>query len=940
MPHKGLTLSSHAVPARLAATVTTLIGLAALAGWEFHIQALTRVLPGSSAMTGNTSISLILCGASLLILADRVSARLERLAQVVALVVMTIGAATLAEYVFSMQLGIDELLIKDYDAGGALFPGRMSPFSATAFIVAGFALAAMRRKSLGWAAQSAAAVVIVIGVVTIAGYLWNSGISVRDPQLPPIAVNTAMCFTMLGIGILLSPSGPGVGFDTQITALANVEVKILAGFLLAMSLLLFGGSYTYRTSVEFAASVDWISHTQEVRKSLADVYGAFAGAELAQRDFLLTGSQSRRDDYLRLARIAQDHLAELERLTGDSPEQQANLAALKSAIAGRFDYLASVAAAYQNYGLPAAQAVLAEARPNSNVRSVRLAVERLDAAEVRLLTARQAESAHVRRTTFASLLITLGCASALFTALFRGIHREMRARRDAERALRASDRYNGSIVDSSPDCLAILTREARLSQMTPQGMRLMDVEDFASIANSDWFAFWSGEDQEAARSAVAAALGGSAGRFQGRCPTQAGVPKWWDVIVMPIKGADGKTEQLLSVARDITEVKTAESNLLASNRFMDSLIENVPLMIFVKDAKDLRFVRLNRAGEALLGISRDDLIGKSDRDFFPAAEAEHFMARDHEAIASGRVVDISEESIHTRLLGIRTLHTMKLPILDANGEPQFLLGISVDITERKRAEHAVRELNEELQGKAAQLEATNKELESFSYSVSHDLRAPLRAVDGFALMLEEDFHERLDAEGRRYLSVIRENSRRMGVLIDDLLAFSRLGRLPVAAREVNIDSLVREVVAEALDANAIGKIDHPECAPQIEVGSLPPARGDAGLLRQVWANLISNAIKYSSKMPRPRIEVSGCEVGSENQYSVRDNGVGFNMDYSDKLFGVFQRLHRADEFRGTGVGLAIVHRVITRHGGRVWAEGKVNHGAVFSFALPRGERNG
>jgi light-regulated signal transduction histidine kinase (bacteriophytochrome) len=188
--------------------------------------------------------------------------------------------------------------------------------------------------------------------------------------------------------------------------------------------------------------------------------------------------------------------------------------------------------------------------------------------------------------------------------------------------------------------------------------------------------------------------------------------------------------------------------------------------------------------------------------------------------------------------------------------------------------------------------------------------------------------------------VIRENSRRMGVLIDDLLAFSRLGRLPVAAREVNIDSLVREVVAEALDANAIGKIDHPECAPQIEVGSLPPARGDAGLLRQVWANLISNAIKYSSKKPRPRIEVSGCEVGSENQYSVRDNGVGFNMDYSDKLFGVFQRLHRADEFRGTGVGLAIVHRVITRHGGRVWAEGKVNHGAVFSFALPRGERNG
>ncbi len=940
MPRKRLTPGGHAVPARLAATMTTLIGLAALAGWVFHIPVLTSVLPGAAQMTANTSVSLILCGASLLILADRVSAGLERLAQGFALAVMMIGAATLAEYVFAFQLGIDELLITDYEAGGVPLPGRMSPFSATAFIALGFALAAMRRKSLGWAAQSAATFVIVIGIITIAGYLWTSGISVRDPRLPPIAINTATCFTMLGVGILLSPSGPGVGFDTQITALATVEVKILSGFLLAMSLLLFGGSYTYRTSVEFAASVDWISHTQEVRKSLADVYGAFAGAELAQRDFLLTGSPSRRDDYLRLAKITQDHLAELDRLTGENPEQQANLTALKSAIAGRFDYLASVIGAFQNYGLPAARAVLGETRPDGSIRTVRLAVERLDAAEVRLLSARQAESAHNRRTTFVSLLITLGCASALFTALFRGIHREMRARRDAERALRASDRYNRSIIDSSPDCLAILTPEARLRQMTPQGMRLLEVEDFASIAGRDWFSFWSGDTCEAARAAVAAALGGSAGRFQGRCPTQAGVPKWWDVIVMPVKGGDGRTEQLLSVARDITEVKTAESNLLASNRFLDSLIENVPLMIFVKDAKDLRFVRLNRAGEALLGISRDDLIGKSDRDFFPPEEADHFMARDREAITSGRVVDISEESIHTRLLGTRTLHTMKLPILNAAGEPQFLLGISVDITERKRAERAVRELNAELRAKAAQLEATNNELESFSYSVSHDLRAPLRAVDGFALMLEEDYHERLDAEGRRYLSVIRENSRRMGMLIDDLLAFSRLGRQPVAACEVNIDSLVREVVAEALDANALDKIDHPESAPQIEVGSLPPARGDPGLLRQVWANLISNAIKYSSKTSRPRIEVSGCEAGSENQYSVRDNGVGFNMDYAEKLFGVFQRLHRADEFCGTGVGLAIVHRVITRHGGRVWAEGKVNHGAVFSFALPRGERNG
>ena len=940
MPKTGITLGNHATPARLAAMITTLIGLVALTGWLVRIPALASVLPGAAEMTANTAVGLILCGASLLILADRVSSKLERIAQAFALTAMAIGLATLAEYVFAVQLGIDELLIKDYDAGNIQFRGRMSPFSASAFIVLGFALAAMRRKSLGWATQSAAAVVIVIGVVTLAGYVWNAGESITDPRLPPMAINTAACFVMLGAGILLSPSGPGVGFDTQLTALATVEIKILSGFLLAMSLLLFGGSYTYRASVGFGDTVEWIAHTQEVRKMLADVYGALAGAELAQRDYLLTAARPRRDDYVRLTKISQVHLAELERLTGADPAQRDNLAAVKLAVATRLEYMASGLEAYEDFGLPAARAVSGEVGPRNNIRAVRLAVEAMDAVEVRELAARQAISAHDRRTTLTSLLITLGAASALFIALFRGIHREMLARRDAERALRASDQYNRSIVDSSPDCLAILTADARLRQMTPQGMRLLDIKDFSSIADADWFAFWSGEDQTAARSAVAAALEGSPGRFRGHSPTQAGVPKWWDVIVMPIKGSDGETERLLSVARDITDIKYAESSLLASNRFLDSLIDSLPLMVFVKDAAHLRFVRLNRAGEALLGFSRNEMIGKSDRDFFPPDEAEHFMARDHEAIASGKMVDIAEESIHTRLLGTRTLHTMKLPILDAEGAPQFLLGISVDITERKRAEQAVRELNRDLRDNAAQLEATNKELESFSYSVSHDLRAPLRAIDGFALMLEEDCHERLDAEGRRYLAVIRENSRRMGTLIDDLLAFSRLGRQPVADHEVNIESLVREVVAEALDANMAGKPGCLEPAPQFEVGSLPPARGDHGLLRQVWANLISNAIKYSSKTAIPRIEISGCEFGSENQYSVRDNGVGFNMEYVEKLFGVFQRLHRADEFRGTGVGLAIVHRVVTRHGGRVWAEGKVDHGAVFSFALPTGGRNG
>jgi PAS domain S-box-containing protein len=379
--------------------------------------------------------------------------------------------------------------------------------------------------------------------------------------------------------------------------------------------------------------------------------------------------------------------------------------------------------------------------------------------------------------------------------------------------------------------------------------------------------------------------------------------------------------------------------LRTANRFLDSLIENLPVLIFLKDARTLRYVRQNRATLDLLGLSRDDVIGKTDRDFLPEEQADSIMAKDREVLAGGRLVNIPEQSIYSRLLGVRTVHTMKMPILDEHGTPEFLLGISEDITERKLAEHAIRELNAELQRRAAQLETTNRELESFSYSVSHDLRAPLRAIDGFALMLEEDYAERLDAEGLRYLSVIRQNSRRMGALIDDLLAFSRLGRQPVARAEVNVDSLVREVVDEVLHTELLAErgAAGAAAAPHIEVEPLPPARGDRGLLRQVWANLIANAVKYSSKAARPIIHISGRRVGAENHYCVRDNGVGFNMEYAEQLFRVFQRLHRTDEFSGTGVGLAIVHRVVTRHGGRVWAQGKVDHGAEFSFALPRGD---
>ena len=258
-----------------------------------------------------------------------------------------------------------------------------------------------------------------------------------------------------------------------------------------------------------------------------------------------------------------------------------------------------------------------------------------------------------------------------------------------------------------------------------------------------------------------------------------------------------------------------------------------------------------------------------------------------------------------------------------------------ELSARVQAENEVRRLNVELEQRVIertiQLEFANKELEAFSYSVSHDLRAPLRAIDGYTRFLLEDYRPLLDEEGQRICDIIRSETQRMGFLIDELLSFSRLSRTALQTSTVNMAELARTVMLELCASEDVSRINYIQSA-------LAPARGDEALLRQVWQNLLSNALKFSANEALARIEVTSKSTGAETIYSIRDNGAGFDMEYADKLFGVFQRLHSEREFEGTGVGLAIVQRIIQRHGGHVWAEGVVDKGATFYFSLPRKEK--
>lgn len=379
-----------------------------------------------------------------------------------------------------------------------------------------------------------------------------------------------------------------------------------------------------------------------------------------------------------------------------------------------------------------------------------------------------------------------------------------------------------------------------------------------------------------------------------------------------------------------------QQRIQENEHFLDAIIEHIPNMVFVKDAEQLKFVRFNSAGEKLLGYSRDELIGKNDYDFFPKEQADFFTSKDREIIAGRKLMDIPEESISTKSSGQRYLHTRKIPILTDDGSPRYLLGISEDITERKQAEEAIRRLNAELEQRVAQrtaqLEAANKELEEFSYSMSHDMRTPLRALDGFSKILLEEHSACLDDEGKRLLGVLRDSAQHMGRLVDDILHYLSMGRRRMEYGAVDIAKLAAEIIAELQVAAPARRL-------RLEIGTLPPAWGDGDMLREVLQKLLSNAVKFSPADGEVSIEIGGETQQEENIYSVRDHGIGFDMSYVNKLFRVFERVHPTGQYKGSGIGLAIVKRIIIRHGGRVWAEGKLNEGATIYFALPTKENN-
>ena len=508
------------------------------------------------------------------------------------------------------------------------------------------------------------------------------------------------------------------------------------------------------------------------------------------------------------------------------------------------------------------------------------------------------------------------------------INRDITDRKQAEEALRKASHYTRSLIEASVDPLVTISREGKITDVNEATEKVTGVSRQRLIGTD--FSNYFTEPEKAREGYEMVFAQGAVHDYPLAIRSASSVVT--DVLynASVFRNEAGEVEGVFAAARDVTERKQAELALTKATLYTRSLIE-ASLDPLVTISREGKITDVNEATEKVTGVPRQRLIGTDFSDYFTQPE----MARRgyRQVFAEGSVMDYPLALRHVSGKLTEVLYNASV-FRDQAGEVEGVFAAARDVTERNRAEEEVRKLNEELEQRVAarteELRVVNKELEAFNYAVAHDLRAPLRHVHGFAEMLAEEARPVLTDSCKHQLDTILDSVQHMSQLLEDLLKLSRLGRQDLSKQACSANSLVAEVI-NALKPESKGR--------EVEwrITDLPPVECDPALFKQVLMNLLSNALKFTRTRRPAIIEVGQTTIDGEAVIFIRDNGVGFSMNYADKLFGLFQRLHRQQDFEGTGVGLAIVQRIMHRHGGRVWAEAELDKGATFYLSLHRGE---
>lgn len=397
-----------------------------------------------------------------------------------------------------------------------------------------------------------------------------------------------------------------------------------------------------------------------------------------------------------------------------------------------------------------------------------------------------------------------------------------------------------------------------------------------------------------------------------------------------VLNAEGKPSKMIGINYDITSIEVAKKEIQEKEQQLRKFVEQAPVAVAMLDNK-MNYLSVSNQWYTEYSLAKENIIGKCHYDVFPEIRENTAWLNNHKRVLAGEELSSKRDKFVRDDGKVQYISWKLIPWYNKPDEVGGMIMYTADITNEIKYQETLENLNEVLEHqvemRTKELNTANKELEAFSYSISHDLRAPLRSINGFADILEEDYRDKLDEEGKRLVGIIKNSGIQMGRLIDDILSFSRFGRKELQKGNVAIGEVVEEVIQGVTLSNSELDMD-------FTVKKLPIVKGDLPLLKQVLINLISNAVKYSSKKEQIKIEIDAIEKGEEIVFAIKDNGSGFDMKYHDKLFGVFQRLHSSNEYEGTGVGLAIVQRIINKHGGEVWAESELEKGSIFYFSLP------
>jgi signal transduction histidine kinase len=907
----------------LGGAAAALVGAAVLAGWWLDLPVLKSVIPGHVSMKPNTALGFGLAGTALLLLSARPgSPRSQRVGRWLALLVVSIGGLTLSEYAFGWRLGIDELLFKDDpDPAATLIPGRMAPSTAFNFLLLGLAL-----LGIGWEprrgvrpAEGLAFLAGVVGLISLLEYAVGRPVLYGFSQYTRMALHTAAVFAALSAGLLLARPAQGVVGALRSGRVSPLEQGIYAAIVLSFLALLAGGGWFYHAqeqavrrdveaNLEAIARLKAAQTVQWRKERLGDaavlMESWFFGEGVArwmahprtdpeQRILDRLRAMQRYNQYgevlltdtrgqVRLSLsggAGAPHAAELQDLATAFREQRPILGDLHAEPADRTSHASLIVPLLQGTG-PAR-------RP---IGAVVLTIE------ARQFLYPLIQSWPTASRTAETLLVRRDGDTVLFL-------NELRHRQGA--ALRFRIPLSRREV---PSVRAVLGEEGLLRGTDYRGVKVLSA--LHAIPDSPWFLVAKVDEAEAL----------AEWRARARLIVAVIV-----ALALALAGATGVVWQQRSSYR-------------ALSSSAEALRRNQALLEMTERIGKVGGWDLDLASKQVTWTAQTRLIHEVPPEYQPTLEgAIEFYAPEarptiraavDEGIDKGTGWDLELPFITAthRRLWVRAAGHAEYE----NGSAVRLVGIFQDITDRKRAEDEIRALNTGLERRVKErtraLEEANQELESFSYSVSHDLRQPLRAVDGFSQVLLEDHGGQLDAEARGHLGRIRAAAQRMGVLIDDLLRLSRVARVPLERQQVAVSALARELI-EALREREPGR----DTVVEVEEGLVTEA--DPRLLRIALENLLGNAWKFTRNKPGARIAVGASWQDGKDAYFVRDTGAGFDMAHADKLFSPFQRLHSPREFEGTGIGLAIVARIVRRHGGAVWAEGVVGEGATVRFTL-------